>query len=212
MTIAEPTCLETASLAFEPDLREGVLRKALGSPLLPDHRIAILRVAPGASLEPSSDSDRELYLLEGDLSLPGGPLQTGGYARLPAGQSFENRISEGCTLFYREGPFFESEREPAVLQTGAADWRPGQGHLRVLPLHGGSTSGTALVHWPAGERFVPHRHFGGEEIFVLSGTFEDEHGRYPAGTWLLSPHLSTHHPFVREETVIFVKTGHVPVA
>jgi hypothetical protein len=38
----------------------------------------------------------------------------------------------------------------------------------------------------------------------------DEHGRYPTGTWFQSPHLSTHHPFVEEETVIFVKTGHLP--
>jgi hypothetical protein len=27
---------------------------------------------------------------------------------------------------------------------------------------------------------------------------------------MLSPHLSTHHPFVTEETIIFVKTGHLP--
>ena len=70
--------------------------------------------------------------------------------------------------------------------------------------------GTALVHWPAGERFIPHQHWGGEEILVLSGTFRDEHGTYPKGTWIQSPHLSAHHPFVEEETVIFVKTGHLP--
>ena len=75
---------------------------------------------------------------------------------------------------------------------------------------GCTLGGTALVHWPAGERFIPHEHWGGEEIFVLSGTFRDEHGTYPKGTWIQSPHLSTHHPFVEGETVIFVKTGHLP--
>ena len=65
------------------------------------------------------------------------------------------------------------------------------------------------MHWPAGERFVPHTHFGGEEILVLSGVFRDEHGSYPQGTWLLSPHLSVHHPFVEVETTILVKTGHL---
>ncbi|PHQ24157.1 hypothetical protein CLH62_18710, partial [Marinobacter guineae] len=59
--------------------------------------------------------------------------------------------------------------------------------------------------------FQPHRHFGGEEIFVLSGEFCDEHGRYPEGTWIRSPHLSQHHPFVDQETVIWVKTGHLPI-
>lgn len=54
-----------------------------------------------------------------------------------------------------------------------------------------------------------HTHFGGEEIFVLKGTFKDEHGEYPEGTWLRSPHMSSHHPWVDEETIILVKTGHL---
>jgi anti-sigma factor ChrR (cupin superfamily) len=40
--------------------------------------------------------------------------------------------------------------------------------------------------------------------------FEDEHGRYPAGSWIRSPHLSAHQPFSREGCTILVKTGHLP--
>ena len=36
-----------------------------------------------------------------------------------------------------------------------------------------------------------------------------EHGRYPAGSWLRSPHLSQHFPYVEDETIILVKTGHL---
>jgi anti-sigma factor ChrR (cupin superfamily) len=54
--------------------------------------------------------------------------------------------------------------------------------------------------------------YGGEEIFVLSGVFQDEHGAYPTHTWMRSPHLSQHHPFVNEPTLILVKTGHLPTA
>jgi anti-sigma factor ChrR (cupin superfamily) len=53
-------------------------------------------------------------------------------------------------------------------------------------------------------------HHGGEEILVLEGTFEDEMGRYPKGTWIRSPHLSTHAPFSTEGCTILVKTGHLP--
>ena len=56
---------------------------------------------------------------------------------------------------------------------------------------------------------MSHQHWGGEEIFVLSGTFKDEHGVYPTGTWLRNPHLSRHHPFVEDETIILVKVGHL---
>ncbi|MGE3301316.1 MAG: cupin domain-containing protein, partial [Arcobacter sp.] len=30
----------------------------------------------------------------------------------------------------------------------------------------------------------------------LSGTFIDEHGTYPQGFWIRSPHLSVHFPYV----------------
>lgn len=39
------------------------------------------------------------------------------------------------------------------------------------------------MEWPAGERFQLHTHFGGEKIYVISGEFIDEYGRYPAGSW-----------------------------
>ena len=68
----------------------------------------------------------------------------------------------------------------------------------------------ALVKWPAGEQFVAHKHYGGEEILVLSGEFIDEFGRYPEATWIRSPHLSEHCPYVEQETVILVKVGHLP--
>jgi anti-sigma factor ChrR (cupin superfamily) len=80
-----------------------------------------------------------------------------------------------------------------------------------MPLHEYETESVALVRWPAGERFQPHNHAGGEEILVLSGCLKDEHGDYPAGTWIRSPHMSEHFPFVEEETVLWVKTGHLPV-
>ncbi|MEM8713622.1 MAG: cupin domain-containing protein, partial [Planctomycetota bacterium] len=91
----------------------------------------------------------------------------------------------------------------------AQPWSQGHGGLRVKSLHVVGAESTALVYWPAGERFLPHRHYGGEEILVLSGTFRDEHGSYPEGTWIQSPHLSEHHPYVEEETLIYVKTGHL---
>ena len=46
---------------------------------------------------------------------------------------------------------------------------------------------------------------------MVEGVFEDEHGRYPVGSWLRSPHLSQHQPFSREGCLIFVKTGHLDV-
>ena len=68
----------------------------------------------------------------------------------------------------------------------------------------------ALEKWPANTKYKPHSHFGGEEIYVLSGTLMDEWGSYPAGTWIRSPHNSEHCPYVQDETVVWIKTGHLP--
>ena len=70
---------------------------------------------------------------------------------------------------------------------------------------------TSLVKYAPKSYFSPHTHGGGEEILVLEGTFSDENGDYPKGTWLRSPHLSMHHPFSKKGCLIYVKTGHLPL-
>lgn len=81
--------------------------------------------------------------------------------------------------------------------------------LEVLALDPFGVTHTALVRWAPGTSFSRHRHFGGEEIFVLEGTFQDEFGDYPRGTWIRSPHMSTHEPYSRKGCLIFVKVGHL---
>ena len=51
---------------------------------------------------------------------------------------------------------------------------------------------------------------GGEEVFVISGEFIDEHGRYQTGTAIRGPHISRHTRYVEEETLLWVKVGHLP--
>lgn len=190
----------------------GLERKSIpAEAALDDFDTFLLRLAAGSSLPPVPDGlDDEWILLEGDLSSAAGAFGTGDYARHPWGSAAEAISKTGCTLLRKQGKFPPGDRETVHLQAGQMPWLPGQGNLRVKALHSFEGHNTALVHWPAGERFVLHQHWGGEEIYVLSGTFEDEHGRYPKGTWIQSPHLSRHHPFVQEETVILVKTGHLP--
>ncbi|MGK0201880.1 MAG: hypothetical protein ACI9S9_000943 [Planctomycetota bacterium] len=177
----------------------------------PGFEISLVRLGSGCSLPAAAaDCGMEVLVCDGTWQLSAGNLSKNSYARQPPGIALENTTSNGATLLVRSGPFAANDGDIVHAMFNEELWREGQGNLKVQPLHSIGDCGTALVHWPAGERFQPHRHWGGEEVFVLSGTFEDEHGRYPTGTWMLSPHLSAHHPFVTEETIIFVKTGHLP--
>jgi anti-sigma factor ChrR (cupin superfamily) len=79
-----------------------------------------------------------------------------------------------------------------------------------MPLHGYGSEHVALVRWAPGTVFQPHSHPSGEEIYVLSGVFQDEHGTYPAGSWLRNPPGSVHRPWSEPGCTIWVKTGHLP--
>jgi len=152
----------------------------------------------------------EIFVLEGVFSDENGDYPAGSYIRNPPNSSHAPFSENGCVIFVKLQQFDEADSKQVNINTNESSWLQGQGNLQVMPLHNYEGQGTALVFWPKGERFLPHKHWGGEEIFVLSGEFIDEHGRYPNGTWIRSPHLSEHFPYVEEDTVILVKTGHLP--
>lgn len=62
-----------------------------------------------------------------------------------------------------------------------------------------------LVRYRPGSRFPRHEHALGEEFLVLEGTFEDEQGQYPAGTYVRNPPGSGHAPWSDAGCVLFVK-------
>ena len=105
--------------------------------------------------------------------------------------------------------------KPAVVRTAAMEWQssPGAGVWRKrLELHGGAESGrvTSIVRYDPGSRFPPHEHPDGEEILVLEGIFADEHGTYPAGTYLLNPQGFRHAPRSDEGCELLVKLRQYP--
>lgn len=64
---------------------------------------------------------------------------------------------------------------------------------------------TSIVRYASDSRFSPHTHGGGEEFLVLEGVFEDEHGAFPAGTYVRNPPTSRHTPRSATGCVLFVK-------
>jgi anti-sigma factor ChrR (cupin superfamily) len=64
---------------------------------------------------------------------------------------------------------------------------------------------TSIVRYTPGSSFVSHEHVLGEEFLVLVGTFADEHGEYPAGTYVRNPPGSRHRPFSDSGCELFVK-------
>src|SRR6185312_10285284 len=64
---------------------------------------------------------------------------------------------------------------------------------------------TSLVRYAPGSHFSPHTHGGGEEFLVLDGVFSDEHGDFPAGSYVRNPPTSRHTPGSEPGCTILVK-------
>jgi len=211
MNFAERIVIEAAAQDWQPSPAAGVWRKPLAREYREQgHATSIVRYEPGSRFNTHPHpKGEEILVLEGVFSDETGDYPVGTYLRNPPGSCHAPFSEQGCVIFVKLDQFDEGDQTTVRINTQQTDWLPGQGGLQVMPLHDYNGEHTALVKWPAGERFLPHRHWGGEEILVLSGEFQDEHGVYPPLSWIRSPHLSEHHPFVTKETVILVKTGHL---
>lgn len=173
---------------------------------------SIVRYAPGAGYSGHThDGGEEILVLEGTFSDEHGDYPAGTYMRNPPGSAHTPFSASGCTILVKLWQFAADDSLQLVLNTHKAQWLPGQAEgLSVLPLHEHDGVSTALVKWAPHTRFGGHIHPGGEEILVLEGRFNDEHGSYPAGSWLRNPRYSQHTPFTGEEgALIFVKVGHM---
>jgi anti-sigma factor ChrR (cupin superfamily) len=216
MNFEQPLAINTQESPWQESPMKGVMRKPLErSAAESGHVTSVVKYAKGAHFsEHAHPLGEEIFVLDGVFSDEAGDYPAGSYIRNPPGSLHSPFSETGCTLLVKLNQFSPLDLSTVRINTNTTPWLAGMGGLHVMPLHDFASEqgneNAALVKWPAGEVFQPHRHFGGEEIFVLSGEFKDEHGHYPKHSWLRSPHMSQHHPFVTEETVILVKTGHLP--
>jgi len=206
--------VDTNALPWCPSPMAGVERRLLdrqGDEVA--RATSVVRYAPGSHFERHSHGGgEEILVLEGTLSDEQGDYPAGTYLRNPPGSSHAPFSTHGCTLLVKLRQMHPADPGRVVSHTRQSAWQPGlvEG-LEVMPLHAYGSEHVALVRWAPGTTFAAHAHPGGEEILVLSGVFQDEHGSYPAGSWLRSnPPGSVHRPWSEAGCTIWVKTGHLP--
>jgi len=99
--------------------------------------------------------------------------------------------------------------QPVLIDTAAMGWvaSPMAGvERKMLDRIGDEVArATSLVRYAPGSHFSAHTHGGGEEFLVLEGVFSDEHGDYPAGTYVRNPIGTAHSPHSEPGCVIYVK-------
>lgn len=98
---------------------------------------------------------------------------------------------------------------PVIVPAARQDWVPspavGVDRRMLFRIGGEIARATSIVRYAPGSIFPRHTHMGGEEILVLDGIFQDEHGDYPPGTYFRNPPGTSHVPASREGCTIFVR-------
>lgn len=211
MDFTQRVVINTADQIWQPSPLAGVWRKPLARENRESgHATSLVKYEAGAKFSSHNHPlGEEIYVLSGTFSDETGDFPAGSYFRNPKGFIHAPYSTHGCELLVKLHQMSPLDTRRICVDTVQQPWQAGYGNLRVKPLHNFESESVALVFWPADERFILHRHFSGEEIFVISGELIDEFGRYPAGTWIRSPHLSQHQPYVEVDTVIWVKSGHL---
>jgi len=96
-----------------------------------------------------------------------------------------------------------------VVHSDQLDWiaspMPGVDRRMLDRIGGEVARATSIVRYAPSSKFSAHTHTGGEEFIVLEGVFQDEHGDYPAGTYVRNPPTTSHTPGSEEGCTIFVK-------
>lgn len=99
--------------------------------------------------------------------------------------------------------------QPVVVHSASLDWVPSPMpgvERRMLDRIGEEKArATSIVRYAPDSQFSAHVHGGGEEFLVLEGVFQDEHGDFPAGSYIRNPPTSKHTPGSAPGCIIFVK-------
>ncbi len=174
---------------------------------------SLVRYAPNSAFSSHvHGGGEEFFVLDGVFADEHREYPAGTYVRNPIGTEHTPRIGEqGCLIFVKLHQFDAGDTEPVVIDSNIAEWSPGPAPgIEQLSLHEYDAEHVALQRWAPNTQCSNQIHHGGRETLVLQGSFSDEHGEYPTGSWIRSPRGSAHTPFTKDDSaLLYVKTGHL---
>lgn len=207
--------VDTAAMPWVASPSPGVERKrlALRGPVEAGQVTSIVRYLPGSRFpaHPHPDGE-EILVLRGVFSDERGDHPEGTYLLEPEGFVHAPYSTSGCELFVKLRQYPGRGRTQVRIETRAAPWEPyAFPGVERQPLYAepGHPESVHLLRLAPGVRLPAVELPGGEELYVLDGAFEDEHGAHRAGTWIRYPAGSRHAPRTADGCRLYVKKGHM---
>ena len=138
-----------------------------------------------------------------------GDWPAGSYLLNPEGFRHAPYSRDGCLLFVKLRQYPGTDRRHVAADAETMSWEPvgGRRERKLLYAQPGYQDTTRLERWSADSALGELVYARGAELFVLDGSFEDEHGQYDAHTWIRLPAQFTHRPTTQERCALYVKEG-----
>ena len=211
--LAARAVVRSAEIDWQPSPSPTVWRKRLylDGPREAGIVTSVVRYDAGSEFPTHHHPDgEEIFVLDGVFSDEHGDYPAGTYLLNPDGTSHAPFSKDGCVLFVKLRQHAGEGHTQVQMNTNALDWQTRNDTgvwQKPLYLQGGYKEWTQLLKLDAGAQSPPHDHPNGEEIFVIEGEIEDEHGIYPAGTWVRSPPGSGHTVKSPKGAILYVRLG-----
>lgn len=177
---------------------------------------SLVRYAPDSTFsEHTHGGGEEFLVLAGVFADEHRDYPVGTYVRNPPGTRHAPHVGhQGCLIFVKLHQFDAADLAPVVIDTRRAAWPPPRAPgCEELLLHEFGSERVSLLRLGPKAAWQGQPRAGGEEIFVIEGSLRDEHGVYPAGSWLRSPDGRKREAAGGERGArLYVKTGHLPAA
>ncbi len=172
---------------------------------------SVVRYDPGSAFpaHPHPDGE-EIFVLDGIFSDEHGEWPAGTFLLNPEGFEHAPYSHEGCVLFVKLRQYAGAERRYVAMDTNEKRWvRTDHNGIKIKALYADRSfeDTMRLEKWAPGAARGMQSRAAGAEIFVISGTLEDEHGRHGEGTWIRLPEGAVHTPASQDGCTFYIKEG-----
>ena len=167
---------------------------------------SVVRYAADSSFPRHEHAKGEEFLvLEGVFSDETGDYPTGSYVRNPPGSGHTPFSKPGCRILVKLRQFDADDLSQFAIDT--TDSRGWVGN--TLTLHEFGPERVYMQRVDEGGRLEVDAGFAGTELFVVSGSLSFDNAVWSAESWLRLPPGDVASLAAAEDTVVWVKTGHL---
>jgi quercetin dioxygenase-like cupin family protein len=174
---------------------------------------SIVRYAPGSSFARHEHAAGEEFLvLDGVFSDEHADYSVGTYVRNPPGSEHSPYSKNGCRILVKLRQFDPRDLSHVVVDTADSTAWPSLSDtgMNILKLHEFGNERVMMMRLDKGRPLPIESDPGGLEILVISGSIIDEDDELAAETWLRYPAGQENGVVASSDSVLWVKTGHLP--